>query len=420
MSAAHLFIYTGSGTSIDVASFAHGLRVQGAWTEVDRILDGTEWAEEEFAAELLSQTLKVVVVYAVLQPSSDTIWIRGYRSGGVSRELLYTGDNGWVTNRGDALPDEDVAAIERLRQKRGLSASLDGYELLDALMSRSGPENVEEGLSPTLPERLPAFGSGYFQGLLTLPSGDVLAGESRVSFGWLSTYLIKEDGKPGLARDIDGKMISGVPKGVTEEDLVVLLDGGYGRPSMVRLRQTPEGLERVSGDKKLALKSVVGIVHGQLFVVEKNVIRRLNSKGRAVWKTTLDHDVARIEAAGPHVCAEGRDQSTFLQLDDGVATKAVTEEPPEPSPLEYVGPHGSARFTKNQLHWTAASGETQTFELPNVTAVGPLVGDQLFVQTRLGLWGACWWSFRLPPTAGNPHTLRRAIEVLNPKLRRRS
>jgi hypothetical protein len=84
--------------------------------------------------EALSRRLGVVAVFWDINTTVDQIWLTCLQRGRVVRELRYTADDGWATNRGKPMPFENTRALERWLARNDLLASPDGYAVLEAFL----------------------------------------------------------------------------------------------------------------------------------------------------------------------------------------------------------------------------------------------------------------------------------------------
>jgi hypothetical protein len=356
-------------------------RIRGSWAEVDRVREGPAWYSGEHAAIALSWHLGLTTVHAVLQTSSDTIWIRAWSEGALVRELLYTGDAGWTTRTGKPLETEDRVRIASLTARR-LLASPDGYDLLEAILGPScGPEEVIERDDPWC-DPMPACEHGYFERVLALRDGSLLAGGARAPGGWLSdTYLLRAD-RPAV------RLQNGAPVGVLSENVIVTLSqiGPYKPDLYLFTAPDVEGrVEAIGKPKKLAAGAVVRVINGALFVREGEVVRRIDASGRA-------------SKVAP----------------DAVPAIELAAEPTPAIPHDIRLPRGRIAFGADRVRWIDDDGNVQELAMPGLLAVGPTLGNSVLVKTDLGTWGVGWWSFRTPPTPGTADSALAALRRLDP------
>lgn len=378
----------------------------GAWASVDRVLSGREWLVGEAAAEHLS--IEGLALHAVLDTTSETIWIRAFERTALVRELLFTADRGWVVREGARLPGEDSATVAALLARNDLSAGFEGYDLLDALITGATSEAVVG--TARLPEGVPACEHGYFQTALALPSGRVLVGGDRMPFGWASgTYVVDLEGRIAPARDTDGQSLHGVAVGVTAEGLVVThaVTEGY-KSELYLFRETPDGMVSLTKNpKKLAIGSQVAVIGGGLFVVEKGELRAMNEKARVRWRRTIAHPVDELfELEGGGLGAHGGGETTFVDSegrDVSVRQRRVARG------VETATTEGRVRLADDAIHFEATGGGTSPWPIPGLVEVGPSVGSLTFVRSSLGTWGEGWWSFATPPRAQSVDPLRSAL-----------
>src|SRR5262249_6561533 len=118
--------------------------VDGEWLRLDPKDDGS--TDDEALAARLSESLGATTVFFAIQTTVDQVEIRCCESGRVVRSLGYAAEQGWFTNSGKARPFEAKAALGKRLRKRSISASPDGYDVLDCFLGRSvpPPERVKE------------------------------------------------------------------------------------------------------------------------------------------------------------------------------------------------------------------------------------------------------------------------------------
>jgi len=85
-------------------------------------------------AKSLSAELGVTTVHWDIETAVDQIWLQCFSNGKRVREVRYTSDEGWASNKGKPRSFENQKAMDAWLAKRDVLASPEGYEVLDAFL----------------------------------------------------------------------------------------------------------------------------------------------------------------------------------------------------------------------------------------------------------------------------------------------
>ena len=105
----------------------------GAWLVLEDSQDRGETTAQE-----LSQRLATTTIWWTIHTVVDQIWLLCFEQGQVVRELRYSAEEGWATRSGAPLAFEGPGLKKWLR-KKDLSASSDGYDILDCFIGKEPP-----------------------------------------------------------------------------------------------------------------------------------------------------------------------------------------------------------------------------------------------------------------------------------------
>ena len=84
---------------------------------------------------------KTPIIWWTIHTSVHQIWFMCFENGQVVREIRYSAEEGWATRYGAPLSFENPALKKWFRQK-SLSASPDGYDILDCFVGKVTPPTV--------------------------------------------------------------------------------------------------------------------------------------------------------------------------------------------------------------------------------------------------------------------------------------
>lgn len=106
-----------------------------ALTDGDWLVLEDSQDRDETTARELSQRLATTTIWWTIHTVVDQIWLMCFENGQVVRELRYSAEEGWAPRSGAPLAFESPA-LKKWFRKKNLSASPDGYDLLDCFLGK--------------------------------------------------------------------------------------------------------------------------------------------------------------------------------------------------------------------------------------------------------------------------------------------